>query len=340
VIARRDAYFKDLIYDLDFDSSSASSSRFQRIYTAFARRANCAFALSGLIKECDAFLFMWGDSLLPFNLDYPILKRAKKKLITAFLGSDVRYWQAFEQEMESLDVADEIRPFLDYLKTSRYRSHYAIKKHLVDYAERYADLILSQPGLAQLQSRPYMRFNIPLDLSQYRFNIPNREIPLLLHAPSNRGIKGTTYVFEAIQKLKEEGLRFEFRLIENMQNYEIRDLLSEADIVIDELFAETVAVLSTEAMASGTVTLVRYMPEYAKVPPGCPAVNVTKDTLVEKLREIILDRNLRKHLAELGLPYVKANNDHIAVTRQILSWLEGEIEQYDFIPTFYQHYHK
>ncbi len=337
VIARRDPYFTDEIYDFDFDTVPPPRG-IRKLPAAVSRRARTAYAFPRMMNQFDIFLFLWGGSFLPWNIDFPILKRAGKTIISVFLGSDIRHSHAFLREMESLGAADEVRPFLIYLMNSRYRSKYSSKKRIVHMAERYADLILSQPGYAQLQTRPYMRFNIPLDLSQYQYHYPDREAPLIIHAPSNRGIKGTEIVFDVINRLKQEGLKFEFRLIENMQNREIRDLLSEADIVVDELYAETVAVLSSEAMASGAVTLVRYMAEYAKVPLGCPAVNVTKETLLPKLREVIVDRGLRRRIAEAGPVYVKANNDHVRVARDILQWVEQGVKKFDFYPEFHRQY--
>jgi hypothetical protein len=90
-------------------------------------------------------------------------------------------------------------------------------------------------------------------------------------------------------------------------------------------------------MATGNVTLVRYAPELSRVAPGCPAVNVTKDTLVEKLREVIQDRDLRRKLAYQGRAFVEAHHDHVQIVQQIMAWLEpGAIQNYDFTPEFYK----
>ncbi len=251
------------------------------------------------------------------------------------MGSDTRYWYAFEQEMRQLGVAEEVQPFTEFARS--LRTSYSRLRRRVAAAERYADLILSQPGFGQLQTRPYMRVRASIDLSQHPCYVPDRKTPLVVHAPSRRDTKGTPYVLAAVEQLKAEGVPFEFRLIENMPNEAVRRLLTEADIVVDELYSETIGVLSTEAMASGCVVLTRYMAEYAKIPPGCPAVNANIYTIADKLRQVIVDREMRRRLAEAGRPYVEANHDHVKVAQQILDWLQpGGIQQYDFTPTFYQ----
>jgi len=341
VVDRSNKFYPDAKYDFILQKQiDHTNTRFGKTLNTLASKVRGMRLLPELIEKCDVFLFTWGTSFIPGFADYKFIKKSGKKIVSTFWGSDIRYWHALKKEMEIFGLVDEIAPFIDFVATfPQYKSTYKAKKKIVVAAERYSDLILSQPGFGQLQTRPYMRAIAPLDLSQYQFEIPNRIVPLIIHAPSKRGVKGTDYVLKAIDELKQEGVPFIFRLIEDMPNPEVRKVLTEADILIDELFSETIGVLSTEAMASGTVTLVRYMPDYAKVPSGCPAVNVTKDTLTDQLRNIIVDRSLRQQLAEMGRPYVELNNDHIQIARNILDWLEpGGIPKYDFSPSFYQTY--
>jgi hypothetical protein len=285
--------------------------------------------------NCDLFI-IYAPAVLPSNLYYPILKLLGKKIITPFWGSDIRYWYAFSEEMRSFGVQEEMLPFFEYVR-SRSGGSYWDKKRTTRVAEKYSDLIITQPDTGQLLTKPYMRANVPLDLSQYKFNVPGRAKPLILHAPSIPEAKGTDIVLNVIKELKEEGLEFEFRLIEKMQNKELRDLLADSDIVVDELYAATVAGLSAEAMATGNTVLVRYMSDYCKVPAGCPAINVNKFTLKDNLRQIILDVDRRKKLAGLGRPYVENANDHIKICKDLLSWLEQkDTINYDFYPTFHK----
>jgi|WetSurMetagenome_2_1015567.scaffolds.fasta_scaffold91906_1 hypothetical protein len=288
-----------------------------------------------LREQFDVFIFLWGTSFFPYYLDYPLLKKAGKKIVATFWGTEIRYGPALAKEMDTLGVRSEIEPYLRYLKT--VPTKYFARKRMIRQAEQYADLILSQQGFGQLQKRPYMRANVPLDLLQYSFKIPARKIPLVVHAPSKRNVKGTSYVLTAVEELKQEGIDFDFKLIENTPNPQVRALLSESDILVDELFSETIGMLSAEGMATGNAVLVRYMPEYGHIPPGCPAVITTCFTVKDRLREMILDQKLRCQLAEQGRVYVQVNNDHMQVVKSILDWLEpGGIREYDYNPTFYR----
>ena len=328
-------FYPDSEYDLIIDNRKPESKHGNSIVTYL----KMAFQMTQLARglNCDLFI-MYAPAVLPSNLYYPILKLLGKKIITPFWGSDIRYWYAFAEEMRSFGAQEEMSPFFEYAR-SRSGGSYWDKQRTVRVAEKYSDLIITQPETGQLLTQPYMRASVPLDLSQYKFNVPGRIKPLILHAPSVPEAKGTDIVLRVIKELKEEGLEFEFRLIEKMPNKELRDLLADSDIVVDELYSATVAGLSAEAMATGNAVLVRYMPDYCKVPAGCPAINVNKFTLKDNLRQIILDVDRRKKLAGLGRPYVENANDHIKICKDLLSWLEQkDTVNYDFYPTFYKNF--
>jgi hypothetical protein len=333
------SFYQDFKYDRVLKGDLAqflSSSWLRRLYLGLSKKLQLAFLMFWALKNFDLFIFLFGTSFFPGCLDYPILKLFRKKIVCVFLGSEIRYGPAVKAEMEQEGIADEIRPFINYIN-SNPETNLSRKLNMIKMTEKYADLILSQPGYGQLQSRPYMRANVPIDLSGIPKNIPGRDIPLIIHAPTRWGIKGTEYILSAVEELRKEGILFDFRLIEKMPNHELKMLLADADIVIDDLFADTIGVLSLESLAAGNVVLVHYPEEFAKVPVGCPAINITMFNFKDKLRQIILDKDQRNCTALKGRPYVAKFHDHIAVSNQILNWLRpGGISTFDFTPTFYK----
>lgn len=336
VVWSKSRFYPDSKYDLVIDKRDHNTKSGNVLWAYLKIASQMAQIVRGL--NCDLFI-LYAPAVLPAHLYYPVLKLLGKKIITAFWGSDIRYWYAFAEEMKSFGVQDEISPFFEYAK-SRSGGSYWDKQHTVKAAEKYSDLIISQPDCGQLQSRPYMRASVPLDLSQYKFNVPGRTKPLILHAPSMPAAKGTDIILNVIEELAKEGLQFDFRFIENMPNGELRDLLTDSDIVVDELYSATVGGLSSEAMATGNVVLVRYMADYCKVPYRCPAINVNKYTLKDNLRQIILNVDQRKALAQRGRPYVESHNDHIKICRDLLDWLiRKDSINYDFYPTFHKNFY-
>ncbi len=190
-----------------------------------------------------------------------------------------------------------------------------------------------------MQTRPYMRVIAPLDLSDFSYSPKDRAAPLVLHAPTARGVKGTEYVLAAVDRLRQEGLAFEFRLIERMPHNDLSRVLGDSDIVVDELYSDTVGVLSAEAMAAGNVVLTSYFADYAKTPDGCPAIDVNSETITDALRRAIVDRDLRARLTAAGRRYVEQHHECSAVASAILRALDASgIERHDFVPTFHQRF--
>lgn len=297
-----------------------------RYYLIFARA----------LLTCDVFIFIFGSGFRADRRDYRLLKKTGKRIVSVFLGDDTRYWYAYTQEAELLGTDADVRPYLDQELKDRPHDYLAVKLETVRKAEAHSDLILALPDAAQLQSRPYMRLNIPIDLSGIEAHVPAREVPLVVHAPSVRSIKGTDYVIAAVERLRSEGIAFEFRLIERMQNDELRELLARSDIVIDQLYSETIATFALEGMAAGNVVLARYLPDRLRIGKDCPVVNIDHRTLAERLRDVILDRELRCRLAIAGRFYVERYHSHVVVARQILEWLQPSRQEDPFRPTFFR----
>ena len=290
---------------------------------------------------CDIFIFIYGSSFFPESyIDYPILKLAGKKIVTVFCGCDIRHWSAYEQEFESLKLGVLYKSCCEEcdLRSLCYLNR---KIRIAKVNEKYSNLILSQRNQSQILRRPYMRFNIPLVLLKYQFNVPARDVPLVVHAPTNRSVKGTEQIVEAVKKLRREGIDFEFRLIENCSNRELLKILTDSDIVVDQLYAQTIATLALESLATGNAVLVGSMPDYELIPGDCPAVFINYNTLYDELKGVILDKERRISMSKAGRKYVETYHDHIVVVKQILNWLEpGGIQKYDYYPDFAEKHYR
>src|SRR5690606_27897665 len=114
-------------------------------------------------------------------------------------------------------------------------SHLNTRLSNLRMAERHADAIFSLPFQSELAVRPYWHVQLPLDLSNYTCEVHDRDVPVIVHAPTRRNFKGTPAVLEALDRLREEGEQFELRLLENVPNKQVLKALTDADLVIDQL---------------------------------------------------------------------------------------------------------
>lgn len=155
---------------------------------------------------------------------------------------------------------EKIRENLDIL--SKYIDHAFVQ----DY-ELYAYI---QPYYKEIHVIPHT-----LDVNQILPTYPEvKQAPLVVHAPTRRDLKGTDHIVKAVNQLKHEGLQFHFQLIEGMTYEQTKELLAQADIVIDQLRIGAYGYVSTEAMAFGKPVICYLRRDVMKkYPSGLPIVN-------------------------------------------------------------------
>jgi hypothetical protein len=145
------------------------------------------------------------------------------------------------------------------------------------------------------------------------------------HAPTHRGVKGTSYFLAALERLRQEGHDFELVLIENMSQSEAKAVYMTLDVVLDQLFVGWYGGLAVEAMALGKPVVVyirtedlRHIPVQMRT--ELPVVRTTAQTLESDLRDLMALS--RKELIEVGRrsrAYVERWHDPETVARHLAS---------------------
>ena len=85
---------------------------------------------------------------------------------------------------------------------------------------------------------------------------PNRFV--VAHAPTNRQIKGTHYLLDAVARLKARGYPIDLLLVENLPHADALHY-RRADVAVDQLLVGSYGLLAAELMALGVPTAV-YLP--------------------------------------------------------------------------------
>lgn len=343
VISDRHRFNADIQYDVDLETNvirwpsaiSQTKSLPIRSLRAKVDRLARLERLIRLIARHDVFIFHWGGGSLRWYTDYPLIKALGKKIVSHFCGTDVRHWSTYDQVFAPLIAANssvglrDICPDLTSDPLDRPLSSMRI-------AERYSDLVLSVPNQSALAVRPYNHYLVPVDLSIYTGNIPGREVPVVVHAPSHSGVKGTDLIMSALEQLKSDGLKFEIRLLKEVSNRQILSEMADADVVIDQLHMPLHGKLGVEAMASGCALATCNREDYEPFPPNRPIWHIGVENVYLQLRQLLKNKNLRIDLANKGLSYVKQHHDHVHVVRRILQSLEAPgPERYDHYPDFF-----
>ncbi|HEX8723385.1 MAG TPA: hypothetical protein VF736_22395 [Pyrinomonadaceae bacterium] len=342
LIARRNPQHPGLRYDIEY-RQSPFSERVNGIRAfplrharAVVNRSYWAARLLPLLTGYDVYVFQAGGSLLPGNRDLPLLKRLGKKVIVMFQGDEIRHWSAAEPVWESFGL--RLPP---YYRENASLFPLAQKLTALRMAERYADVIFSVPSQSELALRPYMHVYLPLDLSRFRYHVPARDVPVVVHAPSFAPLKGTAQILEALDRLRAEGVPFELRLLEGKKNEEVIEELVGADVVADQLNVPLYGMFALEGMATGCAVAGGNREDFIPLPPNRPTLHIDSGNLYGQLRRLLTDKPLRLRLAAEGRALVEKYHDHRRVARHLLDCLAaGPGRGFDYHPTFFARRYK
>ena len=253
--------------------------------------------------------------------DLPILKRAGKGIVVTYQGDDARQGDFCRANFE-ISPAEEVEA--GYYTPESDEDN----RHRIATFARYADRIYSvNPDL--LHVLPDWAEFIPYASVDPREWKPGAAgggggRPVVLHAPTHRGVKGTPHVLEAVRRLREEdGIDFEFTLVEGLPLAEARRLYERADLLVDQLLCGWYGGLAVELMALGKPVVCYIRESDLKfIPDGMrrdlPVINAAPATIYETLKEWLTVR--RGELAEVGRrgrAYVEAWHDPLKIAARL-----------------------
>lgn len=263
----------------------------------------------------DIFHFFWGVSLWSFwrfhNIDLPILKLFRKKIIVHFRGLDVVDIKYFDWLREAVRGNETDPPPL-----SRPDQKRKIKKWI-----KYANTVLvSEPDLYFVSPSSILSPQV-IDLSYWtstgRPESENAGVIRIVHAPSSRRKKGTDFIEKAIENLKHKGYEIELILAEKLPQDKIKALYENSDIGIDQILYGWHGKVSVELMALGKPVICFINPKYLKYRPDLPIVNADKNNLEHILEELINDKAARLRIGEKSREYVAKYHDVEKVVDQL-----------------------
>ena len=250
-----------------------------------------------LAQDFDLYHF-WHTTLLHFSLhrgltgmDLPLIKSAGSAVLFRFTGWDAR-------RTDEEQVWNPHSAFKHGYTLNGYMSD-DDKRRWLDHLRCYVDcFIVQDPELGRYV--PEARI-VPraIDLAKWE-SVGGRHSarPVLVHAPTDTGSKGTALFEAALERLADEGLDFEYRPLRDLSNVDMRAQMAAADIVLDQLHIGWYGVTTVEAMALGKPSVVYVHPEAEQaLGEVLPVAHADPDNVTDVLRAIIKDAD---HRIELG----------------------------------------
>lgn len=260
-----------------------------------------SLAKKGVISERASRLKRLASRMLHM-CDLPILKAAGKGIVVTYQGDDARQGDYCRAHF-AISAVQEVEEGYYSPETDAW------KRASIATMGRYADRIYAvNPDLlhvlpAGARFIPYAN----VDPAEWTPDIPGRDPnrpPVVLHAPSHRGVKGTRFILTALDRLRAEGVKFELVLVERVAHADARRLYGQADLLVDQLLGGWYGGVAVELMALAKPVIAYIREEdLGHIPPEMraelPVISATPDTIHQVLKEWLTVR--RAELPALGL---------------------------------------
>jgi glycosyltransferase involved in cell wall biosynthesis len=217
--------------------------------------------LARAASHYDVFHFNFGMSLLqglppafgPFRrADLPLLRALGKVVVVTYQGCDVRQKGRCCSEFEVNACSESECPVeicSDAIDDQR-------AKFAANF-DRYAHAIYAlNPDLLHfLPERARFLPYTAVDPTAWEA-VPARPLARgdrirVVHSPTNRGIKGTRHVIEAMDAVRRVHPNMELTLVEGLPHAEVRKIYESADVAIDQLLIGWYGAFAVEAMSLG-----------------------------------------------------------------------------------------
>ncbi len=186
------------------------------------------------------------------------------------------------------------------------------KRHM-DKLKRYSTAIFSMGDM--IEYTPGSLNNLffwPIDLEKSAYNPvypgTDRSKPLrIVHSTNHRMYKGTHFLIEAIDSLKNEGCNIELILVEKIPNKQALEIYKSGDVLFDSCLIGFHGFLSIEGMAMGKAVMcfIRKPDKYLKAPEECPLINTRIKTLKDDLRNLAENRESVREKGIKGREYIE-----------------------------------
>jgi len=277
--------------------------------------------LNKIHNSFDVFHFNFCKTLLDFpsrKLDFIDINLYKGAKFATFNGSDIR---------QSQDI--NINPFTPFPRSDARALEDAQKEgRLEKFLKKIDFSFVLNPDLMNYIP-PNKGMFLPY-IKESWFDFPGIKVKrnnkkfTIVHAPTNREIKGTEEIIRAVSKLKTQ-FEIDFILVEGLSHEQAKKIYSRADLMIDQLRIGWYGGVAVEAMRMGVPVAVYinqndllHVPEDMKSAVDKAFLLVNEYNLFEQLAMIIDSAGQYKELLSNSIEYVNQFHDPDKVAKLVI----------------------
>lgn len=275
------------------------------------------------------FLELKAERILPI---YKYLRKHNKKIFMGAFGMDY-YWvheNIYRKPLRYSDFnignnlrtnADAMKERKDWIGTS--------KEKLNTYLANDCDGIIA--GLYEYWACyqplfPKKTIFIPYPIkiiNQPNFISKNDKLRIFIGINKERSeYKGTDVMLKAAQEIsKKYPTKIELKIAESIPFAEYQKMMSDCDVILDQLYSYTPAMNALEAMSQGIIVVGGGEPENYKILQENtlkPIINVEPnyESVYHQLEELVLHQENINILKEQSIDYIRKHHDYIKVAKQ------------------------
>ena len=260
--------------------------------------------IKGFLKvtfQYDILVTFFNGTFFRFGIlrraEFRLLKLAGIRIVTVSYGADVIRYDVPAPRFDWINQIQKDYPPKDIDK------HNLKVRTDVQRLSDISDLVIAGghafPPLHQ-HDLNFRYFPIDCDGWQPLYESGN-SVPVIVHAPNHRHVKGTDHLLAACDRLREAGYLFELQLIERVPRNQVMELYRSADICIEEFLMGSGGLTGMEFLALGK-TVATYLNEDQLKDPAFdePIININPNNVDNVLKAVISVPALRLRLGRAG----------------------------------------
>lgn len=306
VLIRYDNSFRyDYNYNIGLETCNNNIIRMKKLLAAFYHYR----------KGYDVYHFNFGSSLIDaarYNLnlwDLAFYDKKARKVVT-YNGCDARQKYATIQRTSysachnddcydgiCMDSKHDVIARKRIAKMSSYVDHiFAVNPDLLWFLPEGATFL------------PYTISNF--DDIEYQGEVAQKKVFTIVHAPTQRGAKGTEYILPVLNKIEQSTKNIKVILVENVPRAEALNIYSQADLVVDQLLVGWYGALAVEVMKMGKPVVCYIREEDLKFVPepmrkDLPLIEARIDNFEDVVYYCIENPDFLREKARASLEYVQ-----------------------------------
>lgn len=271
-------------------------------------------------EQYDVFHFNWFMSFLPDNIDVEYIRRSGRLVYFQLHGCFVIYHN--KELVKFTTRGESVVQMCALCHQTGWREEYFSRWYRgIAHANR---VFVTNP--CWIHCSPNFEY-LPSLLESSLSALPAVELKrkprnqtlVVLHAPSNPYIKGTPFVQKAVEELRQEGLNVELQVIQKLSRAEAMKKYGDGDVFIEQLHLGSYGNTAIEAMAHGIPVISSNHPAHAHLAPGCPIVHADPLTVKDRLRELLLDYDLRAEIGARCYSWVRDFHGSERISKHLLN---------------------